>query len=206
MFNYKKAVQILAWLLRHYDSGVANKLLLIKLVYFADKFHLRKYGRTVSGDEYNALPYGPVATRVLDLANQDEEHLPLDALALASDIFMLERGGKFLRLIDINGLNDSLSKTDIEALEFAFNKFGRENPFKLAELTHKYPEWAKHKEEVRSEDNPKGKGRVPMDIRDFLEDAPDGLEKCYPLSEEDKRFVLDIINESEAIEKFFKSN
>ena len=204
MFNYKKAVQIISWLLRKYKKGVARKLLLIKLIYFADKYHLRKYGRTVSGSEYIAMRYGPVATKVLNVADQKEEYLPLSASKLASETFTLESSGTFLRLIDITEATDSLSKTDIEALEFAFEKFGDIDAFKLAEITHHYPEWEKHKKELFSDENPNCKKSVPMDIRDFLADAPKGYEPCYSLSEEDKVFVLGLINDSEAIDNFFK--
>ena len=85
MFSYKKSVEILAWLLRKYN-GAASKILLIKLLFFADKYHLRKYGRTVSSDEYRAMNFGPVATKTLSIANLDETWLPASACALSSDV------------------------------------------------------------------------------------------------------------------------
>lgn len=150
------------------------------------------------------MNYGPVATKVLNVADQNETYLPLYASELASDVFALERSGTFLRLIDICTATDALSKTDIEALEFAFSNFGEMDAFKLAELTHKYPEWARHKSEILSDENPTGKKSVPMDIRDFLEDAPFGLNPCYEMSPEEKCFVLDAISETEEVDKLFK--
>lgn len=206
MFNYKKAIQILAWLLRKYNGGVASKILLIKLIYFADKYHLRKYGRTVSGDEYKAMNFGPVASKTLNVADQNEYFLDLHTLKMATNAFEIMQSGRMLRLINIGEDTNALSKTDLEALDFAYSKFGKEKPFDLAEYTHQYAEWAKHKNEILSEDNPNGKKSVPMDIRDFLEDAPVGAEPCYELTAEDKTFILDMINESEAFDKFFKKN
>lgn len=202
MFSYKKSVEILAWLLRKYN-GAASKILLIKLLFFADKYHLRKYGRTVSSDEYRAMNFGPVATKTLSIANLDETWLPVSACALASDVLELSNGGKQLKLInDIP--STALSESDIEALDFAYNTFGDKKPFELVELTHKYPEWEKHQKEIRSEENPNGRKSVPMNVRDFLDEPPNGLNPCFEMTAEDKDFILDLINESESFDKFFK--
>lgn len=204
MFDYKKAVEILAWLLHKYNNGTASKIMLIKLLFFADKYHLRKYGRTVSGDDYKAMNYGPVASKTLNVASIDEDWLPPFACALASDVLELTNGGKNVKLIkDID--HSSLSESDVEALNFSYDTFGKEKPFDLVEITHKYPEWAKHKNEILTEDNPNGKKAVNMDIRDFLEEPPKGLNPCFDLTKEDKEIVLDLINETEAFDGFFKS-
>ena len=62
--NYKdaKVVQALDYLVTSLKGG-CSKLNLLKLVYLADRYHLRKFGRTVTGDSYRAMPYGPVADR-----------------------------------------------------------------------------------------------------------------------------------------------
>ena len=203
MFNYKKAAQILAWLLRKYD-GAASKILIIKLLYFADRYHLRKYGRTVSGDDYHALPNGPVASKTLNMANIEDNWLPPKACALASEYFELKNGGKTLTLIKNDEDQSSLSQTDIEALSFAYNTFGKYKPFDLVELTHKYPEWAQYRDLIRSDDNPKGEGRIAMDVLDFLKDPQEGLNPCYSMTEEDRQFIGDMVKESEEFEKFFK--
>src|SRR4051812_12877508 len=38
-----------------------------KLLYWADKWHLEHYGRTVSGDQYIAMKNGPVPSNVYDM-------------------------------------------------------------------------------------------------------------------------------------------
>ena len=57
--NYKdaKVVQALDYLVTSLKGG-CSKLNLLKLVYLADRYHLRKFGRTVTGDSYRAMPYG----------------------------------------------------------------------------------------------------------------------------------------------------
>jgi len=46
-----------------------DKLAAIKLLFFADRYHLRKYGRLITEDTYYALPHGPVASNALDVVN-----------------------------------------------------------------------------------------------------------------------------------------
>ena len=57
--NYKdaKVVQALDYLVTSLKGG-CSKLNLLKLVYLADRYHLRKFGRTVTGDSYRAMPAG----------------------------------------------------------------------------------------------------------------------------------------------------
>ena len=66
-FKYEAATQALNYLASK-SGGTLNKLKALKLIYFADRFHLRKYGRPVTGDEYLAMTYGPVASSVKDIA------------------------------------------------------------------------------------------------------------------------------------------
>jgi uncharacterized phage-associated protein len=44
----------------------------LKLIYFADRYHLRKYGRLVTNDIYYAMNYGPVPSSVKDIAEGSE--------------------------------------------------------------------------------------------------------------------------------------
>lgn len=49
-------------------GGHINKLKALKLVYFADRYHLWKYGRPITNDEYFAMNFGLVASATKDLA------------------------------------------------------------------------------------------------------------------------------------------
>ena len=66
-FVYKKATQALNFFAQQ-AGGRLSKLRALKLVFFADRYHLRKYGRLVTNDEYWAMDYGPVASNTKDLA------------------------------------------------------------------------------------------------------------------------------------------
>src|ERR1700730_748466 len=46
-----------------------------KVLYFADKTHLNRYGRPILGDTYFALAQGPVPTLAYDMIERDERHI-----------------------------------------------------------------------------------------------------------------------------------
>jgi len=51
-------------------GGTINRMKAIKLVYLADRYHLRKYCRLITNDIYFAMDNGPVASGVKDIAEQ----------------------------------------------------------------------------------------------------------------------------------------
>ena len=50
-FDYKKAVQAINFFARK-NGGKITKLEVLKLIFFADRYHLRKYGRPITNDQY----------------------------------------------------------------------------------------------------------------------------------------------------------
>jgi len=54
-FAHRKATQALNVLARN-SGGTISKLKALKLVFFADRYHLRKYGRAIINDRYFAMP------------------------------------------------------------------------------------------------------------------------------------------------------
>src|SRR5437899_12988053 len=74
-FDVEKASAALLYLasrdLPAFDKGKACKLL-----FLADKLHLVRYGRPITGDHYWALEHGPVPSTVLNLINDVEKKQP----------------------------------------------------------------------------------------------------------------------------------
>jgi hypothetical protein len=99
---------------------------------------------------------------------------------------------------DIDG--KVLSESDREALEFAWNRFGRTAEFTLSKLTHRYPDWKKHEPALVS----KTVSRAPMNYRDFLQDPPPGVDPCYELDAETREAVASGIDELAAFEKLWR--
>lgn len=63
--NDEKIVETLLFVLNRVDYVDKHKL--SKILYFADKSHLEKYGRTITGDSYVKMKFGPVPSRTYDL-------------------------------------------------------------------------------------------------------------------------------------------
>ena len=175
-FDFKKATQALNHLASK-GVGKVNKMKALKLIYFADRYHLRKYGRLITNDTYFAMNYGPVPSGVKDIAEGSE--------------FLGEKereySSQYLTSIDqytlksINPVDDSVfSDSDIEALNFAWDKFSHLSKYKLKDLTHKYPEWERHKEALNLD------SRIQIYLEDFLNDPEADIEKCFELDEEDR--------------------
>jgi len=163
-FDFMKASQVLNYLASRF-GGKVDKLRAIKLIYLADKYHLRRYGRLITGDQYIAMNYGPVQSGVKDIADLSD-FLGEEEKKYASK-FIAKEGHDIKSINEID--NEELSQTDLEALEFVFERFGSLNNFDLIELTHKGYEWKKHENELKI------KSRVNMDILDFFEDSEEPI-------------------------------
>src|SRR3989344_1297582 len=137
-FDYKKATQAINYLTKK-EGGQIDKLKLIKLIYFADRYHLRRYGRPMINDAYFAMPLGPVGSSVKDIA---EFSSFLDESELKYANSYIGRGGGANTVVSIADVDSGIfSKSEVEALDFAYNEFGAKTPSVLVDITHLYPEW-----------------------------------------------------------------
>ena len=196
-FTYKKATQALTfYALKEKDSSL-DKLKALKLIYFADRFHLRKFGRTITNDEYYAMNYGPVASGTKDIL---EMSAFLDTLEneYASKYLEPQKSSTFIKAI--NKVDDSeLSISEVEALNFVWSKLGSKDNFELVDLTHKYPEWKKHEEQLKL-----GlASRIKMDLTDFFDDPSEKLETFYELNSEEKEAKIEFLKELTKLESLW---
>jgi len=118
-----------------------DKIHLVKLMYLADKYHLMNYGRTISGDDFNALPHGPAGSKTMDVLEFDSYVLG-NYMSMAKKL--LKKGKKYEylpgRKCSVKQL-EMLSMSDIEALDFAIENFGSMDQWKVVDYTHELPEW-----------------------------------------------------------------
>jgi uncharacterized phage-associated protein len=71
-YSIKKVANAVIYFL---DNGVENfgKTKLMKLMFFADKYHAKKYMRTIFSDTYIKLPFGPVPSLTLGVIDSINE-------------------------------------------------------------------------------------------------------------------------------------
>jgi len=192
--SYKKATQALNFFAEK-KEGRINKMKAIKLIYLADRLHLRRYGRPIVGDVYWAMKLGPVgscAKKIAELSPASKNNLAY------AKLFIKPADDKKQSFFSIRPTEMGVfSKTDIECLEAVYNQFSDKDQFELAELTHRYPEWVKHARELKS-----GKKRVPMRYEDFFAPA----ESTDTLFAEDKatlELAKETFEESAGVSSFF---
>ncbi|MBM3142749.1 MAG: DUF4065 domain-containing protein [Chloroflexi bacterium] len=193
-FDHKKATQALN-LFAIKEGGIINKMKALKLVYLADRYHLRKYGRLITNDVYFALDNGPVASGVRDIVEASEfisdmERNYAACYLMEEDKYEVKSKAPF----DHNVFSDS----DIEAINFAWEKFGDLDQWELRDLTHKYPEWFKHERMLRLN------SRIQMDINDFFDDPNTDVEKCFELTNKDKELRREHLEEISHLESLWR--
>lgn len=171
-FNYKKAVQVLN-LIASRSGGTANKMKAIKLIWLADRLHLRSHGRTITGDTYFALPNGPVPSATRDLLEYNSFALTDEELGYSSSFIAPCKDDRLIYKSN-NEIDDEVfSETELKVIDEVLNAYGNLNQFKLRDLSHEFPEWKKHESALNS----KIASRFLMDMEDFFKDASPAFEK-----------------------------
>ncbi len=149
-------------------GGEYNYMALLKLAFFADRYHIRNYARPIVGDIYYALKLGPLPSNLRDIID----------VQVFSDANIVRSNKDFYTIrLKSNKIDmTAFSKSDLEAIDFSieyFSKIGKDQ-YKIANLTHAYPEWERYKNQFL------GIGinsRFEMDYADFLKNAhPNHIE------------------------------
>ena len=132
LFKYEKSINSLLYILQKL-GGKTDMHKLCKILYFADQKHLSEYGRSITGDTYIAMQYGPVPSCVDDILKA----LRGDSFFSNSNEIDSLRGSivfenRFILSSKKNPDMDELSKTDINCLDAAI-EFCKDKSFQ--ELT-----------------------------------------------------------------------
>jgi uncharacterized phage-associated protein len=138
-FNEAKVVEVVAMVARDWPG--ITPFYLAKVLFFADRDHLRAYGRPVTGDRYIAMASGPVPSRVYDIVKGNLDYFGNPA-AIAEAI-RVDRNEHWARVYANRGPDlDLLSETDIAAVKAAIEFCHDKSASALSELTHQEPAWA----------------------------------------------------------------
>jgi uncharacterized phage-associated protein len=144
-FDESKLVQALAFFSL---NGVRDltKLKAAKLLFFADKLHLNRYGRPITGDSYACMEHGPVPSISLNEMNYaletdqeiqfEEEPALLRVLGTTKQqypVFYL----KDPKLFD----PDVFSESDLEVLGEVVQVYGGKSAWQLRQESHSEEAW-----------------------------------------------------------------
>ncbi len=132
------------------DLGVKNlgKTKLMKLLYFADKEHLKQYGRPIFYEKYIKQKMGPVATNTYSIlsASKNDPDFKEDIEELSQwiefekkDVNKNHQMIVFKKKRDLD--EDVFSKSELKVLKNVFEKFKNNLSEEVSAISHKLPEY-----------------------------------------------------------------
>lgn len=136
LFKYERSINSLLYSLSKF-GGKTDMHKLCKILYFADQKHLSEYGRSITGDTYIAMQYGPVPSCVDDILK-----------ALRGDGFFSDNEGianlrkpmhfenRFIVAAAAEPDMDELSLSGVECLDYAIELCRNKNFQELTNLSH----------------------------------------------------------------------
>jgi len=143
--NVRKVITILNYLA--YNIPYMTKLKIVKLLYFADKEHIIRYGRYLTNDRYVKMKNGPAPTRILNFINSPHDYLYTKSERSYLDNFISFKDSNYRTITSKNEPDfKMLSGSEIEVLDYILEHYGSKTAGELVELSHKEKSWINAKE------------------------------------------------------------
>jgi uncharacterized phage-associated protein len=130
--------------------GTGDKIALVKLMFLADKYHLVKYGRLITDDDYIAMKMGPVGSLTKDILDFNERRLNESQMGYVKSKIIKTGEHNYGVIQNAEETYKHLSESDKQALDYIVEKLRGVNKWSIKNYTHKYPEWKKFEKELGS--------------------------------------------------------
>ena len=131
-FDAKKTLEVLLYI-AHRCPDMYTAL---KVLFYADKAHLARYGRLVSNDRYKMMEHGPVPSGAYDLVKDVRDLRAPSRRIVPQGAFHMNRN---LIVPDRHPDLDALSESDVECLDGAIAEYGGKTFNQLKKLSHDDP-------------------------------------------------------------------
>lgn len=135
-------------IIRYFCTNTNNiflgKVKLMKLFYFFDFLHVKRYGTPITYDDYVNLENGPIPSKILNLINSVVDN---DENAILSDTLTIERpeGTIMQKVKCIKPFTEDdkrfFSKREMAILEEVCAKYGDETTDTIIKASHKEAPW-----------------------------------------------------------------
>ncbi|MDR2583500.1 MAG: SocA family protein [Fibromonadaceae bacterium] len=126
--NERKAVEAVLWFIE--EKKVSDMYAIFKMLFAAEKYHLNKYGRPITGGIYMAMEHGTVPKWLyFDACNM----LNVGFAKVGTD-FVAEKPC----------VKDFFSETDIEGLDHGYEEYKGMGFHAIRDKNHKEPAWEKY--------------------------------------------------------------
>ncbi len=139
-FDWRKATEVLVYI----TSQVPDMYTALKVLYFADKIHLSRYGRLICDDRYVAMRNGPVPSGAYDLvkAARGDDGCRREIVRLATGALRVDRNTHTIEPVRAANRN-LLSDSDIECIDSSIMEYGKLSFDSLRRLSHDEPAYQK---------------------------------------------------------------
>lgn len=126
------------------DTKYLGKVKLMKLFYFLDFLHLKKYGSPVTYDNYLNLEHGPIPSGILNLVNSAIDDI--DNSVLSDTIhFETPPGTIMQRVLPARKFSENdkkyFTKSQLDIMEQVVKRFGDKNTKFVEDISHKESPW-----------------------------------------------------------------
>lgn len=116
----KKTIEVILYIATRVKDPTLHRI--FKIMYFADKVHLLKYGRFITGDQYIAMEYGPVPSLAYDITKQPpEENILIEGYHIVP-----QRDAR----------KEEFSESDLECLNASIEQHGHKSFGQLTDESH----------------------------------------------------------------------
>jgi len=139
-FDINKAIESILYIVHKKAQPTFHHI--SKVMYFADKDHLAKYGRFICGDIYIAMKHGPVPSAIYDILKMVRG----DSIYFSSNIY--EKASKAFKVCGRHVVQisrephlEEFSDSDLECLNRAIRKYGNLSFEQLTSLSHAEAAW-----------------------------------------------------------------
>jgi hypothetical protein len=169
-FSEVRAAEALAFI-----AGVSpdlTPLYVAKILFYAEKWHINRYGRPIIADTYIAMPKGPVPSTIRDYIEQNwfwvDRPDDLDSAITVDTSGNLPRLRQGTRNADLS----ILSESDVECLQEAIAFCTSRTSDELSQLAHLEKAWR----------NAPTNG--PMEYEDFIDDDNPHRDEIFEIASE----------------------
>ncbi len=139
-----KLKAIIKYLCQNTNSVFLGKTKLMKLFYFLDFTHIKKFGTSVTGETYYHLEFGPIPTTIKNLVDSVGDN---PESAMLSDIIAVqcEDGHDIHKVICLQSFTEKdreyFSEAEFKTMESICARFRDYSTPQMVDLSHKEAPW-----------------------------------------------------------------
>lgn len=121
-----------------------GKVKLMKLIYFIDFIHVKKYGRPITFDQYVHIDHGPIPTTIKNLIDDLEDKNSQLSNSIAIEIVKTQRK-PMQKIVAKRGFSEKdrilFSETELEVLKEVVGKFKYSTSDEIEKASHNEAPW-----------------------------------------------------------------